>query len=173
MGGASNAPQSALNNATPFFSGDPFISAYNGQLHVAYGAIDATVWDVWCAPFPSLSSQWNPQRIDNDVRDTTLYAWLQGKSKPQSIVAARIVTFLDSLPAERAGIMPIGYEYREYKNWRGIPKPRRCPFCKQAKAEIRKVRGAFQGVCPSCGAMGPKREDHEAALLAWNGKGVL
>jgi hypothetical protein len=69
--------------------------------------------------------------------------------------------------------MPTGYEYREYKNWLGIPKPRRCPFCKQAKAEIRKVRGAFQGVCPSCGAMGPKREDHEAALLAWNGKGVL
>ena len=34
-----------------------------------------------------------------------------------------------------------GYEYREYKNWRGIPKPRRCPFCKQAKGEIRKVEG--------------------------------
>ena len=26
-------------------------------------------------------------------------------------------------PAERSGIMPTGYEYREYKNWRGIPKP--------------------------------------------------
>jgi hypothetical protein len=35
--------------------------------------------------------------------------------------------------------MPTGYEYREYKNWRGIPKPRRCPFCKQAKGEIRKI----------------------------------
>ena len=104
------------------------------------------------------------------VRDTTLYAWLQSKSKPRSVTAARIIAFLDSLPAERAGIMPIGYEYREYKNWRGIPKPRRCPFCKQAKGEIRKVRGAFQGVCPSCGATGPKRDSYDRALLAWNGK---
>ena len=67
------------------------------------------------------------------VRDTTLYAWLQGKSKPLSAVAAQIIAFLESLPAEPAGIVPTGYEYREYKNWRGIPKPRRCPFCKQAK----------------------------------------
>jgi rubredoxin len=65
----------------------------------------------------------------------------------------RLKAFLDSLPAERvSGITPIGYEYREYKNWRGIPGPRRCPFCKQAKGEIRKVRGGFQGVCPNCGA---------------------
>ncbi len=41
--------------------------------------------------------------------------------------------------AERSGFMPTGYEYREYKNWRGIAKPRRCPFCKQAKGEIRKT----------------------------------
>jgi hypothetical protein len=51
-----------------------------------------------------------------------------GRGKPE-----RITAFLDSLPAERPGIIPTGYEYREYKNWRGIPKPRRCPFCKQAK----------------------------------------
>ena len=57
------------------------------------------------------------------VRDTTIYSWLQGKSTPRSATAARITAFLDSLPAERAGIMPTGYEYREYKNWRGIPKP--------------------------------------------------
>ena len=49
------------------------------------------------------------------VRDTTLYSWLQGKSRPRS--AARIIAFLDSLPAERADILPTGYEYREYKNW--------------------------------------------------------
>jgi hypothetical protein len=29
------------------------------------------------------------------------------------MVAARIVAFLDSLPAERSGILPTGYEYRE------------------------------------------------------------
>jgi hypothetical protein len=66
--------------------------------------------------------------------------------------------------------MPIGYEYRKYKNGRGIPKPRRCPFCKQAKGEVRKVRAGFQGVCLSCGAMGPKRESYGEALMAWNGK---
>ena len=77
------------------------------------------------------------------VRDTTLYSWLPGKSRPRS--AERIMTFLDSMPAERGGIMPTGYEYQEYKNWRGISKPRRCPFSKKAKGEIRKVRGGYQG----------------------------
>jgi hypothetical protein len=102
------------------------------------------------------------------VRDTTLYSWLQGHSKPNS--PERIASFLDSVPAERSGIIPIGYEYREYKNWRGIPKPRPCPFCKQAKGEILKARGGFLGVCPNCGATGPKRENHDEALRAWNGK---
>ena len=106
------------------------------------------------------------------VRDTTLYSWLHGKSRPRSAAAAQIIAFLESLPVERAGIMPAGFEYREYKNWRGIPKPRRCPFCKRAKGEIRKVRGGFQGVCPNCGATGPKRDIYDRALLAWNGKGV-
>jgi hypothetical protein len=100
----------------------------------------------------------------------TLYAWLQGKSKPRAAVAARIIAFLESLPAERAGILPTGYECREYKNWRGIQKPRRCPFCKQAKGEIRKISTGFQGVCPNCGATGPKRVSYDRALLAWNGK---
>ena len=53
--------------------------------------------------------------------------------------------------------MPTGYEYREYKNWRGIPRPRRCPFCNQAKGEIRKANRMYQGVCPNCGATGPKQ----------------
>jgi hypothetical protein len=55
-----------------------------------------------------------------------------------------IIAFLDSVPADRSGIMPPGYEYREYKNWRGIPKPRRCPFCKQTKGEIRKFNRMYQ-----------------------------
>ena len=57
------------------------------------------------------------------VRDMMLYSWLQGKGRPTPAAAARISAFIDSLPAERAGIMPTGYESREYKNWRGIPKP--------------------------------------------------
>jgi hypothetical protein len=92
-------------------------------------------------------------------RDETVYSWLKGDSRPAE--PELIIAFLNSLPAEESGISPTGYEYREYKNWRGIPKPRRCAFCKQAKGEIRKVRGGFQGVCPNCGATGPKRENYD------------
>jgi hypothetical protein len=102
------------------------------------------------------------------IRAETLYSWLQGKSRPAS--AERISAFLDSLPAERKGTMPTGYEYREYKNWRGILKPRRCPFCKQAKGEIRRAKRVYQGVCPNCGATGPKRGSYDEALMTWNGK---
>ena len=102
------------------------------------------------------------------VRDYSLSSWLTGKTRPTK--PEQITRFLDSLPAEpHSGIAPVGYQYREYKNWRGIPKPYRCPFCKSAKGEIRKVKGRFQGVCPNCGAMGPKRESRDEALRAWNG----
>jgi hypothetical protein len=103
------------------------------------------------------------------IRAETLYAWLQGKSRPDS--PERITAFLDSLPDESgSGTVPTGYEYREYKNWRGIPKRGVAPFCKQAKGEIRKVRGGFEGVCPNCGATGPRRDSQDEALRAWNGK---
>jgi hypothetical protein len=104
------------------------------------------------------------------VRDATIYDWLLGRTRPAE--PKRIAAFLGSLPREKgSGIAPSGYEYREYKNWRGIPKPRRCPFCKQAKGDIRRSRGGFLGVYPNCEARGPKRESHEDALRAWNGKG--
>jgi len=51
-----------------------------------------------------------------------------------------------------------------------LPANPKQPFCKKAKGEIRKVRGGFKGVCPNCGASGEKRESHDAALGAWNGK---
>jgi hypothetical protein len=103
------------------------------------------------------------------VRDSTVYSWLLGQARPAELKP--IASFLDSLPREDgSGVAPIGYKYREYKNWRGIPKPRRCPFCKQAKGEIRRSRGGFFGVCPNCDARGPKRESHEEALRGWNGK---
>jgi rubredoxin len=104
------------------------------------------------------------------VRDATIYDWLLGRTRPAE--PQRIAAFLDSLPREKgSGIAPNGYEYREYKNWRGIPKPHRCPFCKQAKGDIRRIRGGFLGVCPNCGAKGPKRESRDKALAAWNGNG--
>jgi rubredoxin len=103
------------------------------------------------------------------VRDMTVYSWLQGESRPAE--PERITAFLNSIPAESgSGVAPNGYQYREYKNWRGIPRPRRCPFCKQAKGEVRKIRGGNQGVCPKCGATGPKRESYDEAFKAWNGK---
>jgi transcriptional regulator with XRE-family HTH domain len=70
------------------------------------------------------------------VRDTTIYDWLLGKARPAK--PERITAFLDSLPRENgSGVAPTGYEYREYRNWRGIPKPRRCwyeefNFCARA-----------------------------------------
>jgi|SRR5215469_939857 len=79
------------------------------------------------------------------VSDQSLYSRLTGESRPAS---------------------QSGYEYREYKGWRGIPKPRRCPFCKQAKGEIRSTRGGFRGVCPKCGATEPKREIREEDLVS-------
>jgi hypothetical protein len=104
------------------------------------------------------------------VRDTTIYDWLLGRTRPAE--PQRITTFLDSLPREKgSGVAPTGYEYREYKNWRGIPKPRRCPFCRETKGDIRRNRGGFLGVCPNCKARGPKRASYNEALRAWNGKG--
>jgi hypothetical protein len=105
------------------------------------------------------------------VNDSTVYSWLLGQARPAE--PRRITAFLDSFPRENgSGIAPLGYEYRKYKNWRGISKPRRCPFCKKAKGEIRRSRGGFLGVRPSCEATGPKRESYDDALLAWNGKGI-
>jgi hypothetical protein len=104
-----------------------------------------------------------------EIREETVYSWLSGQSKPAKL--ERLTALLDSLPVESgAGIAPTGYEYREYKNWRGIPKPRRCPFCKSAKGAVRKIRGGYQGFCPNCGATGPKLESKTEALRIWNGR---
>ncbi len=101
------------------------------------------------------------------VRDSSVYSWLLGEFRPAK--PERITAFLDSLPAESgSGIAPTGYEYKPYPT---PPKPnRRCPFCYQAEGEIRKARGGFLGICPTCGANGPKRESRDEALRAWNGR---
>ena len=105
------------------------------------------------------------------INNSTVYSWLLGKARPTG--PQRITAFLESFPRENgSAIAPTGYQYREYKNWRGIPKPRRCPFCKRAKGEVRRIRGGFLGVCPNCEARGPKRESYDEALRVWNGKSV-
>jgi hypothetical protein len=49
-----------------------------------------------------------------------------------------------------------------------------CPFCRKDRGKIRKLGAAsFQGACPKCGATGPKRESHQEALRAWNGREVI
>jgi hypothetical protein len=48
---------------------------------------------------------------------------------------------------------------------------RLCPFCRKARGKIQSVsRKQFEGTCPKCGATGPKRESHQEALRAWNGR---
>jgi hypothetical protein len=44
-------------------------------------------------------------------RDEAVYSWLNGKSRPAE--PWRIIDFLGSLPPEKPGIAPTGYEYRE------------------------------------------------------------
>ena len=66
------------------------------------------------------------------VTDGTVYSWLLGEFRPAN--PKRLVTFLDSIPAEKSGIARTGYEYREYKNWRGIPKRDGARFAKVLKA---------------------------------------
>src|SRR5260370_12287409 len=100
------------------------------------------------------------------VRDATIYDWLLGRTRPAE--PQRVAAFLDSVPREKgSGIAPNGYEYREYKNWRGIPKPRRCTFCKQAKGDIRRSRGGVLWGSPNSAARAPKPGSPAAAPSAW------
>jgi len=101
------------------------------------------------------------------ARDASVYSWLKGEFRSGN--PKRLADFLDSLAAESSsGIAPNGYEYKPYPT---APKrPRPCPFCRKARGTIQKARGGFQGVCPNCGATGPRRESREEALKAWNGK---
>src|SRR5882724_1500182 len=68
--------------------------------------------------------------------------------------------------ADGNGIRPI--ERVPFKIVRPVQQlryARFCPFCRKARGKIRKL-GAdlFQGVCPKCGATGPKRGSHQKAL---------
>jgi hypothetical protein len=48
---------------------------------------------------------------------------------------------------------------------------RLCSFCRKARGKIRSAsKNQFHGVCPKCGASGPKRKSHQEALRAWNGR---
>jgi hypothetical protein len=71
-----HAPAAAMGTSSIFLQpGTPFVSQYNGQMHVAYATDSGMVWDIWCTPFPSVPAQWNQQRIDQDGSQMQLQTW--------------------------------------------------------------------------------------------------
>jgi hypothetical protein len=61
------------------------------------------------------------------VHDSSVYWWLLGQARPAE--PKRITAFLESFPRQNgSGINPVGYQYREYKNWLGIPRVAPLPF---------------------------------------------
>ena len=87
----------------------------------------------------------------------------------------RLLTFLDAeakRPVQGDGIRPIErVPFKITKPISQVRYARLCPFCRKERSKIRKLGAAsFQGVCPKCGASGPKREGHQQALRAWNGR---
>jgi hypothetical protein len=109
------------------------------------------------------------------VAQRTIWVWLSDKSQPKAKSLGKLRRFLDQeakRPAEGDGIRPV--ELVPYKITRPLQQVRYariCPFCRKARGKIRKVNAAsFQGTCPKCGATGPKREGHQEALRAWNGR---
>jgi len=104
-----------------------------------------------------------------------IWDWLAGKSQPKAKSLMKLRRFLDAeakRPTQGDGIRPV--EPVPYKIIRPIQQvryARLCPFCREARGKIRKLGAApFQGACPKCGAAGPKRESHQEALRAWNGR---
>ena len=106
------------------------------------------------------------------VASTSLSEWLVGKSSPSPESVRKIRIFLEDLPDSQAnGLAPVGFNHRPAPHLNSVPRPRRCPFCGKMRGEIRKVRsGTFRGVCPNCGASGPKQDRYDDALQAWNGR---
>ena len=119
----------------------------------------------------------SPGKIAADIGVTqaTIGHWLSGRHPPKATSLAKLRRFLDleaKRPAQGDGIRSV--ETVLYKITRPIQQvryARLCPFCRKARGKIRKLgAGSFQGLCPKCGATGPKREGHQEALRAWNGR---
>jgi transcriptional regulator with XRE-family HTH domain len=109
------------------------------------------------------------------VAKETIWYWLSGRRQPKAESLMKLRRFLDAeakRPLQGDGIRPV--ETAPYKIIRPIQQiryARICPFCRKEQGRIRKLGAAsFQGVCPKCGASGPKRESYQAALRAWNGR---
>src|SRR5258708_23257311 len=109
------------------------------------------------------------------VSQTTICAWLAGKQRPSAEPVSRLRAFFDAeakRPLQGDGIRSVeSVPYKITKPLQQVRYARICPFCRKARGKIRKLGSAsFQGSCPKCGASGPKRESHQEALTAWNGR---
>ncbi len=109
------------------------------------------------------------------VAKETIWYWLSGRRQPKAPSLAKLRRFLDAeakRPPQGDGIRPTEtVPYKIIKPIQRVRYARLCPFCRKAKGKIRKLGAAsFQGVCPQCGASGPKRGGHQEALRAWNGR---
>jgi len=109
------------------------------------------------------------------VAKETIWYWLSGRRQPKAMSLAKLRRFLDQeakRPAQGDGIRPVEtVPYKITKPIQQVRYARICPFCRKARGKIRKLGAAsFQGTCPKCGATGPKRESHQAALRVWNGR---
>lgn len=76
---------------------------------------------------------------------------------------------LPIVPTEKSGIASTGTSI-EVQELARHSAAETLPVLQSSKGEIRKVRGGFQGMWPKSGASGPKKESHDEALRAWNGK---
>src|SRR5260221_12698161 len=109
------------------------------------------------------------------VAKETICYWLSGRRQPKAPSLAKLRRFLDNeakQPAQGDGIRPVEpVPYKITKPIQQVRYARLCPFCRKARGKIRKLDAdSFQGTCPKCGATGPKREGHQEALRAWNGR---
>jgi transcriptional regulator with XRE-family HTH domain len=109
------------------------------------------------------------------VKQATTGDWLAGRYQPNAKSLAKLRRFLDSeakRPAQGDGIRPVEPVPRKIiRPIQQLRYARLCPFCRKARGKIRKLDAAsFQGACPKCGASGPKRDNHQEALRAWNGR---
>ena len=96
-------------------------------------------------------------------------------ANPKPHRLAKLRRFLDAetkRPLQGDGIRPVEpVPYKITRPLQQVRYARLCPFCRKARGKIRKVgAGSFRGTCPKCGATGPRRESHQEALRAWNGR---
>jgi hypothetical protein len=109
------------------------------------------------------------------INHLTLSDVLAGSRKPMAKTLAKLRAFLDGEARRNTssnGIRPTEpVPMKIVKPTRYSLYMRLCPFCRKARGKIQSIsRKQFQGICPKCGASGPKRESEQLARRAWNWK---